>query len=154
MSVLLRTGDVDPITYGGGVVKSTEYGIRFFFWDTSDEEVENEIFSVSVVDVPEDVFEEYDWVDIEGFSRFLGVSVEEIRECGKGDLASRVWVLEELSSYTTLDNEPMKLDEAQLIELCEFELYGGKTKAELVEMYSSLGMSEEEVLAALEELEG
>ena len=125
-TILHRTGDVDPITHGGGVVLEWGDGPTWFCWDTSDEDVEDEIFEVHEIPVPSSVTEEYDWVDLDPIAHSIGADPSEFRASASSeDLMERVSVLIAIvghwGAFHLSQCDPSKMTKKQLLDLCGFE---------------------------------
>lgn len=127
MAILHRTGDVDPITHGGGVVKEWgEFGLVWFCWQTADDFEEDETFEVYEVLVPDSITEEYDWIDLEGVAKSIGADPDEFLEAADSeDLVTRVGVLEDIAghwgAFELTQCDPTTMTKKELLELCEFE---------------------------------
>ncbi|MHC4776955.1 MAG: hypothetical protein ACYTFG_00110 [Planctomycetota bacterium] len=125
-TILHRTGDVDSITYGGGVVIEEDQGIMWYFWDELEEDG-NEVTTERPVWgclVEDDILDWHNWVTAEELSSFTGQEVGEIVRCSTGTVVERVSVLEnirDLWGADNLDQAPVSMKSRELTEFAGFE---------------------------------
>jgi hypothetical protein len=115
--IIGRLGDVDPIEYGGGVV-FTDGSHRWIEYTYGQEGEDFEgrtlthVLPVYRVDIPDDVFMDLEWVDINGVASSIGVAVHELDKAGSSDkVGDRAWAVEAIAGYygwTELDSYPMQ----------------------------------------------
>lgn len=118
--IIGSTGDVNVFDYDAGIIYTDEAGIGWEFWQWRDESDESSkaVCFVYRVDVPQDVLEDFDWVDWEGVASSVGSDVAELRERGaSADVRERVSVIEDAVGYHggyEFDQYPLKLTRAEL----------------------------------------
>ncbi len=127
---VMWTGDVDPFTYGGGIVYDEETGPMWVVFPGAEEELDEDDptskTQVYVISVEDDVLGWHDWVDVEKIASFTGADVEKLKEDARSpELARRVSVLEDIASYYghyELDQYPQQMTEAELRKAYEADL--------------------------------
>jgi hypothetical protein len=122
LDIVLRTGDVDPITYGGGVVVKTSTGLDWWFWDEPEGDPEEPAteFTIYRTPVPEDVVKTLDWVDWSQVASFIGSEPTEVAKMGQDALHLRVGILDSVRYFYgahNLDQYPIKKTQEKL---CSF----------------------------------
>lgn len=132
---LLSTGDVDPLTYGGGLLYyQPEYdSFSWDFWDEPDaEEIEDATYRVYRFSygVHEDLFDgPLSWVkdDIASIADSVGMDADELRKMGSGDTDPLVrWqAAREVEAHwgaENLDSYPLELSHSDMINLYGVDL--------------------------------
>jgi hypothetical protein len=124
VEVLGTTGDVNALHYGGGVVsKQGDSDPQWMWWDEppDSDHPEGHTYTAYWADVPDDVFEEYDWADLHALARSTGQDVDDMRAMAKSsNPLDRVSVMEAIVFFygpIELDMYPEKYSYADLVRM-------------------------------------
>lgn len=121
LRVIGMTGDVNMFDYDAGVVYEKDDRItwEWWHWDNDEDETSKAEATVYWRDVPDDVWQEFDWVDdLKGLANYTGLDIDELRAMGTSvKVMDRVQAMEILESYhggENLDSDPQRLTRSDL----------------------------------------
>lgn len=114
--VLMTTGDVNALNYGGGIVYRDKYGTHWDLWYSDDEDQDK--YEVFTIDIPDDVIAEFNWVNWDSVANSIGMDLGELEWLGRSrKVGERVGALDAAVGHEGMyafDQYPVSLTRAEL----------------------------------------
>jgi len=135
--IVERVGDVDPITYGGGVVFEDEngnYTLEYTYGaeadptyqsDEPDPDFEHVVYRVQLERSLDELLRWFDWIDLDGVADSIGsTKADMLSKARSGGVLGRAMLIEDVAGYYgwgELDDYGIKIREAELEKRWELD---------------------------------